>query len=87
MSIERVARAIKKADDDWHQQKGDALEGLREEPGNLYEGLARAAIEAMREPTGNVTNAGWDAMVRANEDRVDGRELVIWQAMIDEVLK
>ena len=51
-----------------------------------YDDIANAVIETMREPPGYVTNAGWDAMMQADQERKDGRELIIWHAMIDAAL-
>jgi hypothetical protein len=65
--IERVARALT---DHW--------ENLEEKQRNYFYQKARAAIEAMREPT--------EAMIAREDD--DGRAMVIeiWQAMIDAAL-
>ena len=65
--IERVARAIAKS-------QGSNPRWNRE--GWLKD--ARAAIEAMREPTEEMSHAGW---------RTDsGISTVVWQAMIDAAL-
>lgn len=70
--VERVARALmREASDD-----PDADKWCSPRP---WYGAARAAIEAMREPTGAMIDAGrWPA-----ED--DGT-LACWRAMIDAVL-
>lgn len=48
----RVAEVIDAAETAWLRQKGDAIEGLAEEPEfPIYVTLARAAIRAMRTPT------------------------------------
>ena len=49
--IERVARAIAKADARPY-----------EDAPNLFCGKARAAVEAMREPTDAMVDAAWDAI-------------------------
>lgn len=80
--IERVARAICKDryldggtdDDGW----SDLTEMQRED----YRGNARAAIEAMREPTGEMCEAGDAYLVGGKEDLRQ-----VFRAMIDEALK
>lgn len=81
--VERVARAIDVADG----RDPDAPANIRY-PGGYPEGVswkkqiprARAAIEAMREPTDEMELAGWGAIPSA--DATD-----IWQAMIDAALR
>lgn len=52
--------------------------------------LARAAIEAMREPTEAIWDAGSITSEKIEEEGLHGHEdeiTMIWQAMIDEALK
>ena len=67
--IERVARAF------W----GDEYDGSE----NQLRG-ARAAIEAMREPTSNQLDAGYAAI---SERQCDDDLAFGWRAMIDEALR
>jgi hypothetical protein len=73
--IERVARAIAGCEtaDDWGDLTSHWQEQFRKE--------ARAAIEAMREPTTDMCEAGWDGFDDANVARS------VWHAMIDAALK
>lgn len=70
--IERVAEAIR--DSDSYQDYKD------------YKGYARAAIEAMREPTGDMKNCSehihWGYSCHVCGGLTEG-----WYAMIDEALK
>ena len=66
--IERVARALLVAD-------RSAITP------DYYQRMARAAIEAMREPTEAMLDAGVNFRER------NARTEQIWQAMIDEALK
>ena len=72
--IERVARAI--ADAERNRRPSMA------EP--FAETLARAAIEAMREPTSNQLDAGYAAI---SERQCDDDLAFGWRAMIDEALR
>ena len=49
----------------------------------LYEGLARTAIAAMREPTDEMANAG----AAMNEFNVLSEARAVWQTMIDAALR
>jgi len=74
--IERVAKAIK--DSDSYQDYKD------------YKGYARAAIEAMREPTEEMIEAGGGVISEWNGDMTPATEAaaqIAWPAMIDEALK
>lgn len=76
--VERVARAIAAKDgyDSWsHAHKLTV---------DHYTGLARVAIEAMREPTEGMVDAGYDFTADPcwREDFVKA-----WQACIDEALR
>lgn len=57
------------------------------------ERTARAAIEAMREPTGEMKNAGaasygvGDAYIGEGAALLNGQPTRAWQAMIDEALR
>jgi hypothetical protein len=96
--IERVARAISKArflnggnedDDGWD----DCSAGLR----NDYRTQARAAVEAMREPTKEMWQAGTGAIEEAQDFSTDSEGTYevttpsdypgpCWRAMIDAAL-
>jgi hypothetical protein len=86
--IERVCRALCS---EWAVDP-DGTEGFLLESAPLvpdkgepnwtgYEPLARAVIEAMREPTEAMTDAGW----RRIDERDDAAEN--WRLMIDEALR
>ena len=67
--IERVTQALREVLWNYGVQLTKEMDEL----------LARAAIEAMREPTEEMSHAGW---------RTDsGISTVVWQAMIDEAMK
>ena len=66
--IERVAQALRNA------ESYDAS----------FADLARAAIEAMREPTSNQLDAGYAAI---SERQCDDDLAFGWRAMIDEALR
>lgn len=74
--VERVARAIQAT-------RGPRENWDRVTPAtrDLWMADARAAIEAMREPTEAMTDAGW----RRIEERDDAAEN--WRMMIDAALK
>jgi hypothetical protein len=84
--VERVARALceqsyAKSDEKlpwyWHSETSDERDEWR--------AMARAAIEAMREPTDRMCNSGaakWD-----DDWCTETNALNMWQAMIDEALK
>jgi len=63
--VDRVTRAIRLADSEMSN----------------HHAMALAAIEAMREPTSPMVDAGWD--VSCDERHVVGET---WQAMIDAAL-
>ena len=73
--IERVAAAM------WertHDGRWDDWGDGQDESRIIHREDARAAIEAMREPTEEMSHAGW---------RTDsGISRVVWQAMIDKAL-
>lgn len=76
--IERVAKAIFASDMKW----APVLEHQFEENKIVYLKAARAAIEAMREPTEimiEASNREWDG-------RMSHRSSGAWQAMIDAAL-
>ena len=76
--IERVAKALRKADVEIENNKGFS--------DNHYLILAKAAIEAMREPTEEVLNAfGGHYGFTPPENRA--KALPIYQAIIDAALK
>lgn len=70
--VERVARAIEAT----YEQFADPTPAQR----------ARAAIEAMREPTGEMCQAAMLTAVRENKG-IEYAPSQGWQAMIDECLK
>ena len=74
--VERVARAIF-ADLGW---EGVGAHPSFERDRELWEGAARGAIEAMREPTDEI----WKAWVDIGIDQPPDQ---YWQAAIDEALK
>jgi hypothetical protein len=69
--VDRVAAAIRESEAYWWNRDDEPDDGLAET-------LARAAIEAMREPTLAVLEAG------PSEPYMD---IDVWRAMIDEALK
>jgi hypothetical protein len=83
--VERVARAL--AMDQWPEHNWPA--DFSEREAEDYRGHARAAIEAMREPTEAMLAAGfgdasptiWTAGITPEDQRN------VWQAMIDSTLK
>lgn len=91
--IERVAKAMSVADSDcdlWDaiSEDGDGCGYLGK---NEYRLMARAAIEAMREPTGKMVKAACGAMSpakRPTPDRVSSaqKHRIRYQAMIDAAL-
>lgn len=83
--IERVAAAIKKMAD----YDGDSAFGGSPEVSN-WSAVARAAIEAMREPTAPMYIAGSEAnhTTMDNDGDGDGGGMVAaWRAMIDAALE
>lgn len=90
VKIEQVARAIELAEEEWLRREGDAQDGLQEHNTvPLRVAVARAAIEAMREPTEAMTLEGFGAL---EDDLLEGGEghepiQAAWRAMIDEALK
>ena len=75
--VERVAQAIF----DWEYRDPRRAVPDIEPHWKLYEGAARAAIEAMRGPTEDMVRAGGDI---DNSNRI---AVETWHAMIDEALK
>jgi hypothetical protein len=78
--IDRVARAI-----------GEVYDGLADPeltPNNWARAAlaARAAVDAMREPTDQMITAGWNNTNRPIEDHEDLYDIA-YRAMIDEALK
>jgi hypothetical protein len=76
--IERVAKALR-----------ERLDITLNEHDGFYEGLARAAIEAMREPTDEMMVDGeWkEKSLMTFAPREESPSLRVWQAMIDSALK
>lgn len=94
--IERVARAMFAkliADDDAYAlARGDGPENITLDGSFDLRVLARAAIEAMREPTEAMAGAPYDANVRilteaGAEPILDDAAREVWQAMIDAALQ
>ncbi len=82
--IEEVEEAIKQAEDSWQAQIMMAEEGAAEYPeDSQHERMARAAIEAMREPTEEMVDVG---MKYFNTESRTNLEMAL-DAMTDEVLK
>ena len=63
-----------------------ALAIQKAELGNNWNDMARAAIEAMRKPTGGMWIAG-DLLVLPSAGDWATDTMVVWQAMIDAALK
>lgn len=71
--VERVAKAIYEEDDPWHKAWPWPNLSEKQAGAEAYRRCARAAIEAMREPTEAMVNAaygsrnagGYDAMISA----------------------
>jgi len=85
--VDRGAKAALEAEEDWLRREGDAEDGLAEhntEP--LYHAIARAVIQAMREPTEAMIN---NELARCyNHGEFADKEVRrIYSAMIDEALK
>lgn len=96
--IERVAAALarKLEADGLVVFRGDKLSGedLVENPHEVYvdglvdlEDFARAAIAAMREPTGGMLSAGNDCGSPGDDGWEPADPYPTWQAMIDAVLE
>lgn len=86
--VERVARALYEADasnssvrwESWPENKDRARKGLRIKCGK-YRDRARAAIEAMREPTSEMIDAAWNEAETQTEQAQE-----VWCAMINAAL-
>ena len=83
--VERVARAI---DPVAYRMRG--LHSTRNRWPQVRKN-ARAAIEAMREPTKEILQAAHDGPLMADEHHMDEKTerwlTEMWQAMIDEILR
>lgn len=77
--VERVARAIA---EEINGGKFDDARWYNDDQRDVHRRRARAAIEAMREPTEAMLTAGDSAMIRKDDAAADA-----WQAMVDEALK
>lgn len=85
--VRRVAEALALADLDDETREIVNIDAHMEHVGEHYEELARAAIEAMREPTEEMA-AAWfieDTRVQ-NEPVLLKSAQMVWGAMIDEAL-
>jgi len=78
--LDRVAETLMRT---IHRNPELTLFGQAEDIKENWRILARSAIEAMREPTGEMYNAIY--RTGANAGQFPNRD--IWQAMIDEALK
>jgi hypothetical protein len=76
--IERVARAIYEADDPWSSAFEWPTMGSEKQSADEYRRIARAAIEAMMEPTEAMSNISGDGTSTSRR---------IYQAMLREALK
>ncbi|WP_313522562.1 hypothetical protein [Shinella sp.] len=84
--IEDVAKAIYEADDVWSEAFPWPAMGSKEQSADNYRRIARAAVDALREPTTNMVLKG---LVRSERDDIaltleEVEE--IWRAMIDAAL-
>ena len=76
--LERAARALCAAlGDDWNREGQGAL-------ADAYKGHVRAVLEAIREPSQKMVDAGY-AMASDRADETDWEW--VWQAMLDTALK
>ena len=82
-ALERAARALAKEEypeqpQEWH-----------DDCWRSWEGQARAVIEAIREPSDAVYQAGFDAEAVTNPDKTKPHHVVpaIWAAMINRLLR
>lgn len=83
--IKRVADAIRKREDEWLRQEGDARDGLdAENEDTLYQAMAKAALEAMRDPTEDMDKAARDECHKMAG--VIDPVIHIWDRMIDSAL-
>ncbi len=83
--IEKAARAMCKVVEDAHPT------GLSktwiDECWPAYEPQARAAFEALREPTNAMIKMGEFNLMGCEGDQCEDRALHTWKTMIDEILK
>lgn len=85
--IERVARAIYEvlaspSEPDWDNTGEETKGGAHQ--------IARAAIEAMREPSPKMLEEGFGALISGDDDALDtavSDAAKCWRAMIDAALK
>ena len=90
--VERVARAICRAGGKNPDEVMLSLGGEKTLMWEAFEDVARAAIEAMREPTEAMTAAGsrvdvWHSWCAAGERIVDDSAGDVYRGMIDAALK
>lgn len=87
--VEKVARAIYEATP-FPNTEGP-YEAQTDEYRRMCKVLARAAIEALREPTEEMANEGMNAGTDADDPYEPGNmssaTIPIWQAMLDAALK
>lgn len=93
--LEKVARAIciaagENPDEDWRQAPGGPFAEVHLKPGQearwrLYLPQARAAVEALREPSEGMVEAGWGVAPVYDDPATSPG--VYFTAMIDHVLK
>lgn len=80
--VERVARRL------WHLKYGTNWDDYHEDARAEFRQQARAAIEAMREPTETMIAAAWTERSSLDEAPTPGATFkLLWQAMIDEALQ
>ena len=92
--VERVAKAICQADGGSPEEVVHVRPGVTYRLWAEYEQKARAAIAAMREPTGEMVDAGaasygvpTPAIGSLPLSVIDGQPTKAWRAMIDEALR
>lgn len=85
--IEEVAKAIYEADDVWSEAFPWPTMGCKDQSADNYRRIARAAIEALRDPTTNMILQG---LIQSERDDIEltlDEVEQLWRAMIDAALK
>ena len=81
--VEQVADAINKADIAFRKANGPAADYAK----RSYEAMARAAIEAMREPSREMVEGVMQASLDCTPiNRCEEQALQVWQNTIDAIL-
>lgn len=84
--IQKATNEARESDEAWHRQKGDAQDGLAEEPTyGLPETIARAVIACLREPTEEMKTCSEEVHWGYSCHVCDGLQKG-WYAMIDAAL-